>query len=116
MVPSALVHKGGFIVATTKHFYSTELYIEGQWCDRTFDVEVDYTYTPGYPEQGPSYASGGEPACLPEIEIIMLEWRLQGAPARVQFRPLPKELWSFFVNNVGRLWEDLVEDAEHDRG
>lgn len=36
----------------------------------TRDVDVEFTYTPGEPERGPSYASGGEPATGPEIEII----------------------------------------------
>jgi hypothetical protein len=31
---------------------------------------VEYTYTPGAPEQGPSYASGGQPADPPEVEIV----------------------------------------------
>lgn len=38
-----------------------------QW--RGVNVEVQFTFTPGCPEQGPSYASGGEPATAPEIEI-----------------------------------------------
>jgi hypothetical protein len=32
-------------------------------------VDVRYFYTPGSPEQGPSYASGGQPAEPPDIEI-----------------------------------------------
>lgn len=32
-------------------------------------IRVRYTFTPGYPETGPSYASGGDPAQGPEIEI-----------------------------------------------
>jgi len=31
---------------------------------------VEYTYTPGAREQGPSYASGGQPADPPEVEIV----------------------------------------------
>lgn len=36
------------------------------------EVEIDctYTFTSGVPEQGPSYASGGQPAEGPEIEIL----------------------------------------------
>lgn len=30
---------------------------------------IEYTYTPGCPATGPSYASGGEPACPPELEV-----------------------------------------------
>lgn len=32
-------------------------------------VEIAFTYTPGAPAQGPSYASGGQPADPPEIDI-----------------------------------------------
>ena len=32
-------------------------------------IVVEYTYLPGAPEEGPSYASGGQPADPPEIDI-----------------------------------------------
>ena len=32
-------------------------------------LDVTYSYSPGAPEQGPSYASGGQPAEAAEIEI-----------------------------------------------
>jgi hypothetical protein len=32
-------------------------------------LKIDFSFTPGCPEQGPSYASGGEPATAAEIEI-----------------------------------------------
>ena len=34
------------------------------------DVKIAYTYTKGQREEGPSYASGGQPAEPPEIEIL----------------------------------------------
>ena len=40
---------------------------------KDLDVVVyvdDYSYTPGCPETGPSYSSGGEPAEPAEVEII----------------------------------------------
>ena len=36
----------------------------------TIDVEVEYDFTPGRPERGPSYSSGGEPADPPEVEVV----------------------------------------------
>jgi hypothetical protein len=33
------------------------------------EVEIEFAYTPGCPETGPSYASGGEPASPDEIEV-----------------------------------------------
>lgn len=32
------------------------------------EVEIEFGYAPGYPETGPTYASGGEPAAPDEIE------------------------------------------------
>lgn len=103
-------------MTTTRHGYSAQLYIEGPWCDKEYDVEIEYTYTPGYPEQGPSWESGGEPASAPEVEVISLRWSPTGS--QIDYVPLPKELWGFFdfADDRGRLWEDLVEDAENDRG
>ena len=34
------------------------------------DVEITYNFIPGMPEQGPSWASGGEPAEPAEVEFI----------------------------------------------
>ena len=33
---------------------------------------ITYNYTPGCPETGPSYASGGEPATGPEVEFVSI--------------------------------------------
>ena len=41
------------------------------------DVKVEYDFTPGRPEQGPSYSSGGEPAEPPEIEVVNV-WAVDG--------------------------------------
>jgi hypothetical protein len=35
-----------------------------------FEVEITFTYTPGSPAQGPSYASGGQPADPAEVEFM----------------------------------------------
>ncbi len=37
--------------------------------DQDIELELGYNYTPGRPEQGPSYASGGEPEEPPEVEF-----------------------------------------------
>jgi hypothetical protein len=42
------------------------------------EVRIWFTFIPGCPEQGPSYASGGEPATAPEVEFDSVE-RLDGA-------------------------------------
>lgn len=33
---------------------------------------ITYNFTPGCPETGPSYASGGEPATGPEVEFVSI--------------------------------------------
>lgn len=33
-------------------------------------INIRYSFLPGYPATGPTYASGGEPACGPEIELV----------------------------------------------
>lgn len=37
------------------------------------ELRIWFTFTPGCPEQGPSYASGGEPATGPEVEFDSVE-------------------------------------------
>ena len=39
-------------------------------CGDDFLVEVEFTATPYIPARGPSYASGGEPACGDERELV----------------------------------------------
>lgn len=39
-------------------------------CGASLDVEVEYTRTPDIPATGPTYFSGGEPACGGEVEIV----------------------------------------------
>lgn len=34
------------------------------------EVEIEFSFTAGYPETGPSYSSGGEPAAADEIEAM----------------------------------------------
>lgn len=37
------------------------------------EVEIEFDYTPGYPETGPTYASGGEPAAPDEIVALSVK-------------------------------------------
>lgn len=39
-------------------------------CWNGLDVKIEYTYTKGQREQGPTYACAGQPAEPPEIEIL----------------------------------------------
>lgn len=49
--------------------YTMEREIEGVEEPQELLLCIDYSWIPGVPEQGPSYASGGQPAEGPEIEI-----------------------------------------------
>jgi len=63
----------------------------------TFEVEVDLagTYHPGSPEQGPTYACGGQPAepeSMEDVEVLSLSGlRLARAPLRD--RPSHERIW-----------------------
>lgn len=50
----------------TTHIFRTTIEIAG--IER--DIEIEYGFTPGAPERGLSYASGGEPAEGPEFDVI----------------------------------------------
>ena len=55
-------------------------------CGASFDVEVEFTETPYIPARGPSYASGGEPACGSEREIVAVrpyEYQIDKATGRL---------------------------------
>ena len=39
-------------------------------CGAELEVEIKYTRTPDVPASGPTYSSGGEPACGGEVEIV----------------------------------------------
>jgi len=38
--------------------------------DDGIEVEITFTYLPGHPATGPSYASGGDPATPDEVEFV----------------------------------------------
>jgi hypothetical protein len=60
------------------HTITAEIEVHFRICDMPMDeheteyleIEIEYSFTPGCPEQGPSYASGGEPASPDEIGFI----------------------------------------------
>lgn len=84
----------------SKHTITTELEVSitAYGIDtETFypEVEIEFSYIPGCPETGPSYASGGEPATPDEIEVLSVkvinaegidmppEWWLEQAQSRI---------------------------------
>lgn len=55
---------------TQTYFHDTAIEIVTPDASVEIDCEYVFTYSPGYPEQGPTYDCGGEPAEGPEIEVI----------------------------------------------
>jgi hypothetical protein len=53
----------------SRHVVKTALTLEIAGSEIVREVQVRFTYLPGAPEQGPSYASGGQPADPDEVEI-----------------------------------------------
>ena len=78
--------------------------------------EIVYTVTPGCPETGPSYASGGEPASPPEVEIylaeaVIEEWRF--GKKLVQRKPITGWLLDL-ISNCPDINADLLSEAGED--
>ncbi len=83
----------------------------------TIEVEIDYTFTPGTPERGPSYASGGEPAEGPEIDVQQV-WltdgngkRLIDITSHIGHEILVGLLGQDFEDNLGQHGQEAFDDA-----
>lgn len=66
---------------TRRFTYATTLSWENEFETVTGELEVEFSYvfTAGAPEQGPTYACGGQPADPDEIDDIRVE-RIEGKP------------------------------------
>ena len=54
----------------SSHSYRTGMTIHlHDGAEHEFEVVIDFDFVPGTPEQGPSYASGGQPADPPEVDV-----------------------------------------------
>lgn len=62
-----------------RYTYATTLSWGGDIPTAEVEVEVSYVVRWGAPEQGPSYASGGQPADPDELDDIRLE-KVEGKP------------------------------------
>ena len=79
--------------------------------------EIVYTVTPGSPETGPSYASGGEPAVDPEVEIYLAEvvtetWRF--GKKLTERKPVTGWLLDLIANDPDINADLLSEAGEED--
>ena len=71
-------------------------------------VSITFTYLKGCPEQGPSYASGGEPAEWAEIEIIRATIETDGRRVKDGWEPCPQ--WFLDILQDAICSGDLSED------
>lgn len=72
------------------------------------ELRIHYLFTPGCPETGPSYASGGEPASGPEIELDYVEEEVSGKWQRV---PVDGDLWLWAETYLEKHPDDVIEDV-----
>ena len=75
--------------------------------------DVVYTVTPGQPERGPSYACGGTPAELAEVNILTVEavldeWRFG---KKVTKRELVTGWLLDVISNCPDIYADLLSEA-----
>ena len=77
---------------------------------------VEYTYLPGAPEEGPSYASGGQPADPPEIDIVNIFIKATGDKIGVTEAEFEKFYELLLENHVDEGPDpDDARDARMDR-
>jgi hypothetical protein len=80
--------------------------------DQSILLKVGFSYTGGYPATGPSYASGGEPACGPEVDIYSLEWSYDSpATNTVAWKIIDGDLFHLIADDDA-LYNDLCDAAE----
>ncbi len=83
----------------TRHTLSTSACIDGE---NDLELVIVYNYTRGYPEQGPTYSCGGEPAQPPDCEVISVT--VNGEPA--------DDATTDWVQCNDRLWQKMVDNVE----
>jgi len=76
-------------------------------------IYIEYNFTPGSPEQGPSYSSGGQPADPAEIEITKIVILDHEIPAGNLFNFLASD--ELFIDELHLLEDENERDdaADH---
>lgn len=87
-----------------------------QIADAEVAVEMSFTCSPSIPERGPTYSSGGEPACAGEIEIasavaLIEVGKMPGA--KQQRHDLPAWMIDILHNDEGVI-EALAQAAQEE--
>lgn len=74
-------------------------------------LKVVFDFVPYQPETGPSYASGGEPACPAEVDIHSLEWSLDNPITKtVQWHQIEGPLFDLILGD-DELYGELCQAA-----
>jgi hypothetical protein len=97
----------------TRTYHGTldlDLEREGQ---PTIEIRVHYTYTPGTPDHGPTYASGGWPGDPPEAEITKAERADTGAAVTLTEAEEEKILEGIYDDPPD--WRDEGPDPDDER-
>ena len=98
---------------TTKH--RATQYLEILLGGNSVEVEADleFTFQPGEPEQGPSYASGGQPAEPAHVEDVWCKGIKFSGRDFLSILEMPVWLREWIAENADR--EALAESAVEDR-
>lgn len=94
--------------------YATSVSFGGDTPTAEFEVELTYTFLPGSPERGPTYASGGEPPDPPEVDDVRLEL-VDGRPRPWQDGPHLDQKRNddeLEESVIDKLYDALIEDGE----
>lgn len=79
--------------------------------DSEIEVEVDFTLSPRVPEQGPTYASGGQPAEGGEIAIVEANIWIAD-----KIHPCPDWLSAIIANDDGLIQKLAASVSVEDEG
>ena len=92
--------------------YSFRLEFDVPFETPSWDIQLDYIYTPGHPGRGPDMSGPGDPPESPSIETADIRYRKVGDDT---WSPMPLDLQSFLGIDddfLDDLWEILCENAE----
>jgi hypothetical protein len=91
---------------STTHFHDWHLDDEAETT-----LVIEFTFSPGYPETGPTYACGGTPAEPPEIEVVSAH-RKEGGEDYPLSDDLAEKIMIWLSENFEDDWEPDYPDYD----
>lgn len=79
----------------------------------SYELDVDYTFFPARPEQGPTYSCGGQPAEDAEIEITKIESDQKQGAFELTDEEAGELLDWLFTDAFEQIQEELDARAEY---